>query len=347
MAGPRRRTDDSLADRLFRDSRSFDFFQAVRILERLGTERDPQPLGAVGEDHPADREAVAFRVAPSLSFATSTVAKIENPDRPELTTTFFGLTGPDGILPAHYTALLIARVRQKDPTLGRFLDLFHHRLISLLVRAWKKNRLPIQCETHTANDAGIKALTALVGLGTAGQENRSVVPDGAYLHLSGFFARHPRTALGLEGSLSDYFGLPVKVEQLVGQWLYLDAANRAAMPSLGNPEGLHNQLGRDATIGHRLWDVQCKVRLAVGPLDRFDFESLMPQGAARKPFDAMVRQYLGLEYDVDLQLLVRPEEVPWLALDHDEDRRGRLGHNTWLRSQHFGKPVGDAIFAIP
>src|SRR4051812_29925866 len=99
--------------RLFAEPGRFDFFQAVRLLER-GTR------AAVGGDAAPEREAVHFGVQPALRFPAGPVAKVFTPgpdDPPEMWVTFGGLTGPDGILPQHYTALLLARQRLKDTTL--------------------------------------------------------------------------------------------------------------------------------------------------------------------------------------------------------------------------------------
>ena len=47
--------------------------------------------------------------------------------------TFMGVTGPIGVLPYHYTALLLRRLRDKDFALCDFLDLFHHREIAISI----------------------------------------------------------------------------------------------------------------------------------------------------------------------------------------------------------------------
>jgi type VI secretion system protein ImpH len=336
--------------RLFTAPGKFDFFQAVALLERLAA---GDGRAAVGGDSAPEQEVVHFRVQPALRFAVAPVAKVVpagDDGVPELTVTFGGLTGPDGILPQHYTSLLLARQRLKDHTLRDWLDLFHHRLLSLLFRAWEKTHWPAVVDRHrgegrSGNDPTTLAAFAVAGFGTAGLRDRLSLPDDAAVFYAGFLGRRPRPASGLEQILGEYFGWPVAVEQLAGQWLYLDAENRAEMPTLTAP-GKNVGLGRDAVIGRRVWDVQSKVRIVVGPVDGTGFRSLLPGGDARGPLSEWVRLYLGPEFDAEVQVVIRPEAVPWAALEYDEANGPRLGLNTWIRSHNFGTPVGDVRFGV-
>ncbi len=335
--------------RLFASPGRFDFFQAVRLLERLAV---GDGLSAVGADTAPEQEAVHFRVQPALRFAEGPVSKAvpggDNP--PELWVTFGGLTGSDGILPQHYTALLLARQRLKDTTLRDWFDLFHHRMLSLLMRAWEKNRWPAvvdraRAEERKQDDPATTAAFAVAGFGTPGLRDRLGVPDDVTVFYAGLLSRQPRTATGLEQMLGDYFDCAVAVEQLSGQWLYLDAENKAEMPTETRP-GRNMSLGRDVVIGRRVWDVQGKVRVVVGPVGGAAFRSLLPGGDARRALSELVRLYLGLEFDAEVQVLLEPDAVPWAALDYDEANGPRLGQNAWVRTHNFGHPVGDVRFAV-
>lgn len=335
---------------LFATPGKFDFFQAVRLLERLAVTGG---RAAVGGDTAPEQEAVHFRVLPALRFPAGPVSKAtpqsaETP--PELVVTFGGLTGPDGILPQHYTALLIARQRLKDNTLRDWLDLFHHRLLSLFTRSWEKNRWAAvvdrqRAEGDTHEDAATRAAFAIAGFGTGGLRERLTLPGDVPVFYAGLLSRQPRTATGLEQILADFFGWPVAVEQYAGQWLYLDAENKAELPRANRP-GLNHTLGRDVVIGRRVWDVQSNVRVAVGPVDGVAFRSLLPGGHARGPLCEMIRLYLGLEFDAEVQIVLQPDAVPWTALDYDERDGPRLGWNTWVRTHNFGQPVKDVKFAV-
>ena len=142
---------------LERDGPGFEFVQAMRLLMRLYP--DHAALGAW--DDPA-REVVRLSVPPSLSFPPSEIARIELPadaddDDPilgakarrtqaRMAIRFFGLTGPQGVLPHVYTEHASARTRERDTAFRDFLDLFHHRALSLFYRGWERHHTMVPAE---------------------------------------------------------------------------------------------------------------------------------------------------------------------------------------------------------
>ena len=172
----------SLQDRLATEFFEFDFFQAVRVLERIHSDRVP-----IGLDGPPAQEIARFRAHLSLSFPPSQIVALEpaSDERtsPLLTVTFMGLYGPSGVLPTHYTQLLLDLVRDvRGPerrSLRDWLDLFDHRFISLFYRAWEKYRFHIAYDRGDAfrarPDSFTLAIQSLMGLGTSGHQNRLVI----------------------------------------------------------------------------------------------------------------------------------------------------------------------------
>ena len=123
---------------------SFEFFQAVSLLQRL--RENMRPVG--GFSSPED-EAVRFRVNPRLGFPASEIQQLElHGDAPaEMTVNFIGLTGPMGVLPYVYSEMILERARAKDTSFAAFLDIFNHRAISLLHRAWQRARFLVTYAT--------------------------------------------------------------------------------------------------------------------------------------------------------------------------------------------------------
>ena len=351
-----------LAENLLREAHRFDFFQAVRVLERMAAEQASSGprRHPVGEDFAPRQEAVRFRAHASQSFPSGEIVEIhpgapketDSAPPPEMVVAFLGLTGPNGVLPRHYTSLLIERVRAKDYALRDLLDLFHHRIISLFYRAWEKYRFPfayerLAREEHAAKeDLFTDCLYCLLGLGTNKLRGRVNFDDEAFLYYGGFFAHYPRSALSLEVMLADYFEQPVRVLQFHGQWLYLSRDDQSALPNAELPEGLNCQMGRNVIIGERVWDVEGKFRVRLGPLGFEDFRRFMPSGDALLPLGQMIRAYGGPQFDFDVQPVLKAAEAPWCQLGGDGASPARLGWNTWVRCKEFVNDVDDAVFSI-
>ncbi len=361
MAPESRHESASVSERLLREPYRFDFFQAVRLLERLEAEQG-RSCYPVGHDRLPAQEAVRLPALPGLSFPAGEISQIRPRNTqgndnlpPEMIVTFMGLTGPAGVLPQHYTTLLLQRLRSRDTTLRDFLDLFNHRMLSLFYRAWEKYRFPlayersrldkggtINQETPADSDLFGQGLYALVGLGLPALRVQVAPGSEAFLYFAGLFAHQPRPAVCLENLLSEHFGVPVQVRQFEGQWLYLEEDDRTRLGAGGSPEGCNTQLGADAVAGQRAWEVQSKLRLRMGPLTWAQFRDLLPTGASRPMLLHLARTYLGPDLDFDVQLVLLPLEVPWCQITSDEDGF-QLGLNSWVRSHDFDTTVDDVV----
>ncbi len=362
MARPRRQPPASVVDRLFRDPHRFDFFQAVRVLEWQAKRdaRDPRlaPRRAIGHDHDPREEVVRLRAETSLTFPGNAVAAAEPGQAgrpPQLVGAFLGLVGPLGVLPQHYTELVIRSLRERNRALRDFLDVFHHRAMSLFYRAWAKYRLPVTFERGIDNrdpDPTTTAIAGFVGIGTPALTRRLAVEDETILHYAGLLSRGSRSAADLQDLLSEYLGRPVAVDCFVGGWLPIAEDGQTRLPDATDPQGRHGRLGIDALAGDRAWDVQGKFRLRIGPLDREQFRDFMPEGREFRKLQDLVRLYVGPELDFELQVSLKAPHVPAARLaapcaegETDPDA-ARLGWSGWVL--HAPSPVdrADAVFPM-
>ncbi len=354
----------SLIDRLRREAHRFDFFQAVRILERHAVEEARQNPRErrfpVGQDCEPSREVVRFKALQSQSFATSAVVELrEAPGDaetrgsaggppPEMVVSFMGLTGPSGVLPFHYSRLLIGLAREKDCGPRDFLDIFNHRLISLFFRAWEKYRVTTAYERarldpSVGEDPFSRCTFSLAGLGTGGLRHRLAIDDEAFLCYAGLFADGRRSAAALERMVSEYFEIPVSVVQFQGQWLPLQASDRTALCSSGAP-GSNNALGVDAVVGDKVWSRQSKFRVRIGPLPYHEYVAFLPKGATLSPLSQMVRMYAGSDLDFDVEVEVKAAEVPPLRLRSEGEYEPLLGWTTWLVSRTVEEEYKSTVF---
>jgi type VI secretion system protein ImpH len=339
MAAESRTADPPLEELLFDEPYRFDFFQAMRLLERLYPQRQP-----VGRHSRPAHEVVRLRSRVSLEFPPSQIYQLTRPEAeaddqpPQMSVAFMGLAGPLGVLPNVYTELLLERLRAGDLALAEFLDLFNHRMISFFYRAWEKYRFPVAYE-RGLEDRFTEFLFDLIGMGTRGLRYRLSLPDEGLLAYGGLIAQRPHSASTISAILSDYFGVPVQIEQFTGQWLKLDQENLSRL-------GIANsRLGLSTVLGRRVWDNQSKFRLKVGPLTYKKFIAFLPVGSAFKPATELTRLLVGLEFDFDLQLILKAPEVPGCVLTTRARRRPRLGWTSWLKTKPFRRNDEQVILA--
>ena len=333
MAGQDRAAAHALAERLEMKPYSFDFYQAVRRLEcthphmpRIGSSVRPM-------DDPA-----RFCQRPFLAFAPSAIQDFDRGDRlhaPEFVVNFFGLFGPNGPLPLHLTEY--ARDRQRnhnDPTLVKFLDVFHHRMVSLFYRAWACNQQTVSFD-RPQEDRFSVYIGSLFGVGMESMRDRDAVSDLAKLYFSGHLACQTRHADGLCSILTDYFGVPVEIEEFRGRWIDLPEDCRCY---LGKSEST-GTLGSTTIAGAQIWDCQGNFRIKFGPLDIDAYTRLLPDTDSFQRLVAWVRHYLGDVLSWDVQLILKAGQVPALRLGSV----GQLGWSTWLISEPVLQDADDLV----
>jgi type VI secretion system protein ImpH len=327
-----------LEDQLKESPTAFEFFQAVRLLERLLPDRSP--VGLFGD--PAE-EVTRFVVNPDTAFPAGEIQSLElRGDAPaRMAVNFMGLTGPEGVLPYSYSLLVSERMRARDTTLRDFLDLFHHRIISLFYRAWEKYRFGVAHERNQ-RDIVTQHLKDLVGLGESRLQERLAIRDDVLLFYAGLLAPQQRSAAALQQLVEDYFGVRVEVEQFVGGWYPLSPETQCAV---GEDDDASEQLGWGAVAGDAVWDPQARVRLRLGPLTRRQYDDFLPNGSAFEPLQTLTRFFSGDQLDFEVQLQLARDEVPACALGVDGPG-SPLGWCTWMRSQAFARDPDDTVLTL-
>jgi len=350
MASTHWRQKPSVGELLKHEPYRFNFFQAVRLLESLSRE-EPELWGSypVGFDYGAEKETVVFKAVPSLQFPSSDITKLiqrsvhdDKTKAGEMLVTFMGLTGPAGVLPSHYTRMLMNQERDRDHAMRDFFDIFNHRLISFFYRAWRKYRLFLDYErkrgADNTNDDLTRILRGLVGLETSGLQMRTDLPDDIFLYYAGLLSRNIRSASGLEGILSDYFKVPVRLQPLQSRMLPLHDKQCTRLAFAGGARGQFNRLGKTTFLGKRVPNSQNRFRLQVGPLNEAQFADFLPNGTALKPMRTLIEMYVGHEYDFDIQLILDRRRIPELRLGQT-----RLSWDSWLNAAARTQDLKDVI----
>jgi type VI secretion system protein ImpH len=300
---------------------AFGLFQALRLLERMAPDRTP--VGGFGDP----REEVArLSQNPRLSFPPSEIQEAEvggDGDAVRIRANVRGLVGAMGVLPHPYSMLVLERIRERDRALADFLDIFHHRFLSLFYAAWRRARPELAWERGD-EDTLLHHLHDLVG---AGHEPEGAVSlDGLGWYM-GLLASPSRSAAALEQILSDRFSTPVRVEPFVGGWLSLGEEDLCRL----GEEGMGDILG-SAVVGDEVWDPHARIRIRMGPLDREAYDRLLPGRTDHDALKRLVRFFTRDELQVEVRLVLARDEVPATVLGGEEGRVPALGWGTWLRS---------------
>lgn len=249
-----------------------------------------------------------------------------NPAVPLLRLFGLGMLGPNGPLPLHDTEWVRERSRNhRDGTSANFLDVFHHRYLTQMYRAWAQGQAAAGLDRP--DDETFSAYIARL-TGHDPQEIRdSALPSHARLSASAHLSQGSRHADGLVQTLTQFFRVPVRLEEFWLHWIPVDETDRSCLG-----ETLRSSLlGIGAVAGERVPDRQGKFRLVFGPLTLPRYERFMPGGADLPVLVEWVRAFVGLEFAWELELRVLSDEAPSARLETTGEPAGpRLGWSTWL-----------------
>ncbi len=342
---------NALLKRLLARGWEFDFFQAVWLLERYGGGRVP-----VGHRGPVGDESFRFRPDVSLGFPPTDVRRIThctdtagNASYYQVEVTFMGLYGVSTPLPLHYATDILRSVAQfsaaptnvvepesldshraDDPSaqstpVRDFMDIFHHRLVSLFYRSWLKYRYD-KTFGMPDRDTITDYLLWLIGCPRKHNGTAPGIPPIRMLRYAGILTQRPRSATTLEGMLEDFWeDLPIEAQQCVGRWVPVSPADQ-------NSIGVANsRLGSDLTVGEQVYDLSGAFNLTVGPMDWTTYLLFLPGEQRFTEMRALVGRYCADPLSTAVELRLHPGEIPELRLVSDDDG-SRLGFTSWVRT---------------
>lgn len=308
-------------ERLQRQPTRFSLDQAVAVL-------------APGRD-PAD---LPYRSVTRLGAPGGEVVQV-NPAKAELVSPTFGLIGPGGVLPRHYTAWVDGESRRRSTALHGFLDLLSRRFTGLYVKAGAKYR-PTRNPRNTE-----QVLSAAVGLGTPHLASALASPLEALMYHAGALSARVRSAERLRGMLSEETGSEVRIVEFAGGWIRLPTAEQSRLPAPGlGLGGRHAQLGIDAAAGLQVWEPSSRFLINLGPLTLSAFQALLPGAPLHTRLVELVRLQVGLEEDFAFNPVLAAGEVPPLKLGAPNTGASQLGWTSWLTAPRpRTRPAGDAM----
>jgi type VI secretion system protein ImpH len=184
------------------------------------------------------------------------------------------------------------------------------------------NTQPVVSFDRPSSDRFAKYVGAQFGMGMRTLCDRDDIPDRLRLFFAGVLASQTRNADGLSAILQEYFGLRIRIQQFVGEWVDIPKASRWR---IGGPGG-GTPLGKGTALGRRALICQSRFRVVVGPVSAEQLERFLPGGASLPRLAAVVHDYVGDQLGWDLMLVLDATTArPW-ALGGPN----RLGSTCWL-----------------
>jgi len=317
---------------------AFDFHMALRRLDRAFPDRP-----STGTARSPGQEPVRLGQEPSLAFAPAAIQAFQAPRSGEpgqMRLAFLGLFGTQGPLPLHFTEHARDGLRGAgDRTFAAFVDLFHHRLFAFFQRAWAISQ-PAVGQDRPETNPFLRYLGALCGVGLPSMDARDGIAPRAKVQFVSRLSGNLRNAEGLEAILQEYFSVPVRVEEFIGEWLDIPREYRW---QLGRPRDV-SALGETTVAGARSFQRSQKFRVTLGPLGPRDFQSFLPGAGRLQALAALVRMYVGDELGWDVRLRHDSEQRQPLRLGQGS----RIGYNSWLgASYRAGVGIEDLVVPAP
>ncbi|WP_444938209.1 type VI secretion system baseplate subunit TssG [Microbulbifer sp. JMSA002] len=351
MATSRRRKSFTVIERLRREPYHFEFYQAVRILERAVSLADggfcDEPIASAA---PPAKEMVRFSAQTGLSFIGSDVLRLEKKtsnnveiqdkevSQWHMEVGFTGLIGSQGVMPYYLTEIVQKELRENNTALRDFLDMFNHRHTSLLYKAWYKYQLPVNYERQRLRNERVpdiftQAIASLAGLGTSEMRYRLPVPDEALLGMAGHLGQGRCSAAALTSMIKHFFGLDVAIEQFQGQWDELPKDILCRLPCDEAPSGVNNCLGVNTILGTHCFQAQNKFRIVIEPMAYEQFMTIAPGTQKLESLKAFIKLSAGIELDFELSVSLPAQQVSPVQLNKKSDHEPLLGWNTHMASE--------------
>lgn len=305
----------------------------VSTVRHLAARHAHLPL--IGHAPRAQLEPFRLGQQASMVFAPREIAEIrERSGLPLIRLFGLGMLGPNGPLPIHMTEWVRERSQgHRDDTMANFLDMFHHRYLTLFYRAWAQAQSAVGLD-RTGEETFTPYVARLAG-DEVNEVSGAPLPPHARWASAAHRVRQARNPEGLASTLSRYFGVVVQLHEYQLQWVAIEPADvcRIGMPHHSS------KLGQGALLGEVLPDRQHRFRLTIGPMTLRQYLRFTPQGAQDgSDVEALiewVRAFVSYEYAWEIILVLRRDEVPPARLGGEQ----RLGWSTWMGETTSGDSV--------
>jgi len=315
-----------------------DFWALIRAIEnanpskpRLGKGKNPQD------------ENIRFGQAPYLNFPATDIAEIIEGGRAAgvdatVILYFFGLLGVDGPMPLEFTNYVFRRSHNYfDNTWRRFLDIIHHRFITLYYRSYAANQQAMSFDRNSepggfGDDPLSFIIESLSGFSSSRglpAHNERVHKERLILKSAQQFSFLAKNRRGLEDLLRSLFTFNnIEVRDFIPSSRDIPAQNYAILGKKNTTLALNLQIGRTYT------SITEKFEIHIGPLSFEEYRGfIFGRGGAHLLVEA-VSLYLNRPLDYSMVFTVRWDTIPLAQLGFDLEHARwdppQLGYTCWI-----------------
>lgn len=310
------------------DVSRYNFYQLVELLNQMAVAWE-KPTHTRG---PAS-EAIRFKSTASLAFPTRDIIALDVSPRGqfELEVSFLGLHGSQSPLPGYYLDSLAWEDAQNENRLTDFMNVFNHRLLTLLHQIWRKYRYYICFDNST--DAFSRRMFSLVGLGSEAIRQKLQINHGKMLAYAGLLASPGRAPEVICSLVSHCFGLAdVTLHSWQLRKVAIDLSQQNRLGSKVRVRGKRfdekSVLGVNFSLGAQVADRSGKFLLCINKLTREQFLSFLPNGENYAPLVMFVAFIMRDQFAWDLRLGLAEQQVGGMVLGTQQNNL--LGWTSFL-----------------
>ena len=155
------------------------------------------------------------------------------------------------------------------------------------------------------------------------------LPRESLTFYSGLLSLPVASAASIEAAIEYFSGAKTRVEQFVEQSIPLEKED---LTSLG---AANSSLGVDTVCGSYVTECQTKFRVNLGPVGFNTYLRLIPVGDLLLPVFSLIRYMVGIEFEFEIRVYLKKEEVPGCILGQDGPDTPRLGWTSWAASPGY------------
>ncbi|MDR2500381.1 MAG: type VI secretion system baseplate subunit TssG, partial [Treponema sp.] len=285
----------------------------------------------LGHGKTPGEENVRFGQAPYLNFPPTEIAGIIEGGRQAgvdatVIVYFFGLLGVNGPMPREFTSYVFRRSHNYyDNTWRRFLDIIHHRFLSLYYRAFAANQQALSFDRPDQDPITdiIKALAGFPpGKGYTERQEQGVLSAAEH------FSFLVKNRWGLEDALRRSFGFNLTIREFVPAAYDIPPENYAVLGKKNSSLGVNLQIGRTYMT------ITGKFEIHIGPLSFEEYRKFMSMKSGFSHLTSLTALYLDRPLDYTVVFSVLRDTIPLAQLGFDlEEARWdppQLGYTCWI-----------------